>query len=206
MSSVDKILITLIVPLCLIIGAELFFLNTIQRPKCSSCSPSTTANSMPTPTLAITSDQSYRLTDAPDRLTRFLTNALYSFLTDLTVSNPTKSVNIKANILYEGKVEAIYQGKEAQKIHPPDPQFPKRTVVLIMNVTENSQTVSIRLVESEMPYLSIKDNKGKKVNVDGLKGKQVRINRIIELPVTKNVDIVTLAPIVYTNIIVLNNK
>ena len=114
--------------------------------------------------------------------------------------------------LYEGIISEVYQGKEAEKIHPPDPQFPKRTVVAIINITDSNQTsdskktISIPLVGSELPNLTIMDEHNKKLSLNDIKDKQVRINRIIELPVTKNADIVTLEPIVYTNIVVLDQK
>lgn len=208
MSLFNKFLVTLIICASFVVLVEIIFLNKMPQPKlkgsaCTSCIT-------PTPTLDLPRDQSYRLPDAPNRLTRFLTKALFDFLTELSDYNPTKSVNVKVDSLYEGKIEAVYQGKDAEKIHPPDPKFPKRTVVAIIDITDShkvansNKTISIQLVNSELPYLTIMDISSKKLGLNDIKGKQVRINRIIELPVVKNVDIVTLSPIVYTNIVVLD--
>jgi hypothetical protein len=207
MSIINKILLIFSIVLIAIISIELIYL--VILPQLQSQIASSTTCSTPTPTLDLSADQSYRLPNAPDRLTRFFTKASFNFISELTNYNPTKSIDLQFHTTYEGKIEGLYQGKEAQKIYPPDPKYPKRTVGLIINLTDHNgaatskKTITILLAESELPNLKITNEHGEKLSLNDIKNKQVRINRIIKLPVTKTTDIVTLEPIVYTNIIVL---
>src|SRR3990167_10805472 len=75
----------------------------------------------PTLALALGGDQSYRTTDAPDRVTRFINTAFYTTLKELSEYNPVKSIDFNINMLIEGKIEAAYDGKKVEEKFPPDP-------------------------------------------------------------------------------------
>ena len=160
--------------------------------------------------LKVIRSENYRKSNANDVDIIFLSNYFQAYLKELNNYNPNSSVNFIADSLYEGIVSDIYLNEAAQKIHPPDPEYPVRTVVAIVDIinSENAgntnDKIRIRIVGSEMPNVSIKDEAGKEMSLDELKGKRIKLNRLVDLPLRRGENIATKEAIVRTNFIVLD--
>lgn len=198
MSNINKTLLVLFVFLLLIASAELiYFFMLSQRKENHAIQSSVTPSFLPSsPTIS----QEKISQDSKLRLTKFLESILGE-LSDNTITN---SVNIKTSTNYKGKINTVYQGKEVEKFYPSDPNDPKKTVAIIIDLGQSGNNHRIIITMNELTHLTITDENNKELKLNDIKNKQVSYNHIIDLQVSQSGEVIINDPIVYNQIIVLN--
>lgn len=201
----NKYLFVIFFIFTVIIAAEVTYLIIMLRTKNNS--PVNFQKKAPVLKLDY-SEQDFRRPETPNRVQKFLTNAITHYLESLNNNSAVKQIEVQLNSYHEG-VADVLQGEEVRKAYPPNPKFPERRVVVAINLENHDgddktkDFDTILLVPSEMPNLTVTDKKGKKISLKNIIGKKVSVARIISLTVGKGEDIVTKEPNVYTNVVLL---